>query len=606
MKAGKKARSAGEGRSCGLSLINYGSQQYDGPPRGRLMRKVAAMGDVEQEPPAIRDALGALERGDHQRAQQLCTSALQDSEQRADALHILGLLAHRRGHRRQALAFMQQAVSADPENGNRRLDLAHLANEIGAHYHAIAHMESVVAHCGEVPEALRCLGEALLSLNFPDMAADRFERAVMAARERAELWADLGHAYMACGRAEHALSALQAALRLKPEHAKYRLGFALAHIQLGHLSHAQALLETLVQHEPTGDTYWAALSLCRREQGDLQGAQNALERCLTLTSHAPEHLRSYADLALLQGDASRAWEYHFRADCKQQGGPSPLRPLDGRPLLVDGGRDCGSVLWLARFVETLAQRGGNVTLRCPRALHRLLQHNFPGLQLLAPDADLPQHATPNHQYASLLGLPHRLEFASDASRSRPYLKAPQPRVDFYRKRIGNEHRLRVGLYWHNTHNRREPQHSMHLSRLLPLLHEPRLYCMSLQDGPAGEQIHAVPEGFALALAPREARASQQNDFQELASLMSALDIIIAVDSPIAHLAGALGLPVWIPLAAVPTPPWGIDGHCWYPQQRIFRQTRRNDFGPAIQQIREALQERLQLGHDHSDTRAVPT
>jgi hypothetical protein len=174
----------------------------------------------------------------------------------------------------------------------------------------------------------------------------------------------------------------------------------------------------------------------------------------------------------------------------------------------------------------------------------------------------------------------------------PYLAAPEDQVAAWRARRGARPGIWVGLVWAGAARPDQPQanqidrrRSLHLDQLAPLAHIPGVTFVSLQKGPAAAQLAAPPPGLAI-----EDWSAELDDFTDTAALIAALDLVIAVDTAVAHLAGALGKPVWLLNRFDSCWRWlvGRDDSPWYPTLRQFRQTQPGDWTDVVARLRLAL------------------
>jgi tetratricopeptide (TPR) repeat protein len=260
-------------------------------------------------------------------------------------------------------------------------------------------------------------------------------------------------------------------------------------------------------------------------------------------------------------------------------------PLAGKTVLLHSDEGLGDTIQYVRYATLVAQRGARVILEVQDALHPLLSA-LDGVSLclpktaydLLPDFDL---------HCPLSGLPlafgTRLETIPAA---RSYLSPPQARAEEWRARLGPHDRLRAGLVWSGN-----PDHSNDRSRSMPLqtmtaILDPGVHFFSLQKQPRSDDRAVLAEQTGIVDL-----TAHLTDFMETAALVSCLDLVIAVDTSVAHLAAALGCPTWILLPFTPDYRWllGRDDNPWYPTVRLFRQDQRRDYAPVLDRMRKALQ-----------------
>jgi hypothetical protein len=278
---------------------------------------------------------------------------------------------------------------------------------------------------------------------------------------------------------------------------------------------------------------------------------------------------------LLLGDYERGWaEYEWRWRTGEMHLPSFAQPrwdgapLGGRTVLLYAEQGLGDALQFVRYAPLVRQRGGRVIVACRAPLLRLLA-GCAGIDRLADQAgDLPAFDV----YAPLLSLPHLLGTTlATVPAAVPYLHADPALVERWRGELAAGPAFRVGIGWQGSPlHPADRRRSVPVSFFRPLAAVPGVRLYSLQKGTGAEQLGGPHGRFpAEDLSPRLA------DFADTAAVMKNLDLVITVDTALAHLAGALGLPVWVALPFAPDWRWltGRDDSPWYPTARLFRQPR---------------------------------
>lgn len=259
-------------------------------------------------------------------------------------------------------------------------------------------------------------------------------------------------------------------------------------------------------------------------------------------------------------------------------GPAQQPPRSKR-IAVYAEQGLGDVIQFIRYVPLMQADGAAVFGVIPPDLIPLLEHSMPGLQCLTPQW---QFEVDHH--VALLDLPmHYGTSLENVPAAVPYLRPPQDKVDLWRGRLAPwSQKLKVGIAWAGSPQQvNNVNRSMRLSQLAPLMEMTGVQCFSLQKGDAGpftdvtfgaEQLVDLTLGWG--------------DFTDSAAMLQNLDLIITVDTAVAHLAGAMGKPVWVMLAPNADWRWLLDreGSPWYPTMRLFRR----GFGEA----REAQVERV--------------
>jgi hypothetical protein len=242
------------------------------------------------------------------------------------------------------------------------------------------------------------------------------------------------------------------------------------------------------------------------------------------------------------------------------------------------------MLQFVRYAPLVTQRGGRVILECPATLTRLFSQLPQIQQIIATGAPLPNFDI----HCPLMSLP--LAFKTDLNSipaSIPYLKSDPKLSEVWNKRLESEKTgRRIGLAWAgaSTHPN-DRNRSIHLSQFAPLAGTPDAIYFSLQKGEATKQV--PPAGMVW-----RDFTSDITDFADTAALLENLDLLITVDTSVAHLAGAMGKRVWLLLPFVPDWRWLLhrEDSPWYPTMRIFRQLTLGDWPGVMSRVTEELKE----------------
>ncbi|MDQ2105738.1 tetratricopeptide repeat protein [Azospirillum isscasi] len=436
-----------------------------------------------------------------------------------------------------------------------------------------------------------------------DAAAERLARRARAlAPQEAEAHAKLGLALAAQGRHAAAAACGRVALACDPAHALSLSNLGTLTILLDEDAQALRLADRALLVAPDlGDALVvrgdALVRLDRpREAVDaFRGALRVAPRLVT--AHV-----NLAHLLLRLGDYAAGWaefEWRWRSEA-QAGWRRPFRQprwagvdLAGQTILVHAEQGLGDTIQFVRFLDAVLRAGpARIHLETQGPLLPLLTHsldparvsvipraaNFPGVSgLPETDVQIPLMSLAGLFCPSLEAIPARV----------PYLSVPEERRGFWERRLRNDApgaRLRVGLAWAGRPQyHADATRSMPLSALAPLAAVPGVALFSLQVGEASEQIARAP-------FPVIDLSDGPPGMLEAAAAMEGLDLIVAVDTAIAHLAGALARPVWVLLAKDNDWRWlnGRDDSPWYPTARLFRQTRRSDWSGPVEEAARAL------------------
>ncbi len=307
----------------------------------------------------------------------------------------------------------------------------------------------------------------------------------------------------------------------------------------------------------------------------------AYQRAIELRESYAEARHALAMVYLQQGHFEQGWsDYEYR--WKLAASPRPYQhrqpqwrgeSLEGKTILLYTEQGLGDTLQFARYIPMVAKQAGRVYLVCQPALERLFLQ-WPSVHLLT---DLYERLPAYDLHCAVTSLPLAFGTRLDSIPAQvPYLLPDPALAERWSRRLGATGRLRVGLAWAgNPLHQNDRQRSIALSRLAPPLAQlaDRVAFYSLQKGDAAGKGREVPE---LNLVDLD---TELNDFTDTAAAISCLDLVISVDTAVAHLAGALGVRVWTLLAFASDWRWLLDrtDSPWYPTMRLFRQRTAGDW-----------------------------
>jgi Flp pilus assembly protein TadD len=523
--------------------------------------------------------------------------AVRLSPDHAGACSNLGEVLRHRGRLDESLKYCRQAIELRP-------DFAPAHNHLGLALSANEQFEEAVAHCAEavrldpnLAEAHHGLGYALLQLKRVDEAVAAIETALRLKPTLAEAYSNLAAALLRRGKVEEALARLQEALRLQPDLADAYLHRAHALWQLGQFDEAAACGEQVVRLKPDSAEGHNVLGVVHMKAGRPAEAVAAFGRAVAVKpDFAQAHFNRGLAL-LLQGDYEHGWpEYDWRWRCRDfvtrpvaEGGWDGS-PLAGRTILLQAEQGVGDTLQFIRFAPLVKQQGGTVILACSPALGSLLSR-CEGIDQVVEQGKIDVKFDVE---APLLSLPGKLKTTLATVPARvPYLFGDPAREEHWRQELSRVPGLKVGIAWQGNPDHPEDRlRSVPLTCFAPLARE-GVRLISLQLGPGREQIDSPSGRLPVEeLAPRSQESSWT--FLDTAAVVKHLDLVITVDTAVAHLTGGLGVPVWIGLAFAPDWRWllGLENSPWYPTVRLFRQTRFGDWDDVFVRMAVELEKLL--------------
>ncbi len=452
------------------------------------------------------------------------------------------------GRQREAEAVLRAFLHADPNEGRAHLELAHVLRDRENFEGAERHYRRALELMDSKPVILDALAGLLIASGREDEGESCFRQALALDADRLPSLNNLGLLMASRGNLDEAVELFHRAIKLMPQGAD--LWFNLA------------------------ETLHARLSL--------DEAREAYDQAIALRQDfAIAHL--HKGMAWLrEGHFRKGWEeyeWRWRAEGFPNT-PAPGIPWDGSPLngadiFLTAEQGLGDILQFVRYAALVSDRGGRVILQVPQSMTRLMK-TVPGVARVIPTTQ-PLGGGPVH--APLMSLPHLFGTTLDTIPANiPYMKVDDEDAAIWRSRIGSDG-LKAGVVWRgNIDHRNDANRSGTLSMMAPLADLPgvRLFCLQ-KDPPVGDR--PLPDTM-MDLGPK------LNDFAQTAAAVSCLDLIISVDTAVAHLAGALGKPVWLLLPHSPDWRWLLDrkDSPWYPSMRLYRQSRRGGWGPVMDQV----------------------
>ncbi|WP_293126260.1 tetratricopeptide repeat protein [Microcoleus sp. bin38.metabat.b11b12b14.051] len=541
----------------------------------------------------------------------------------AEALVNLGVLREEQGDVPEAIKHYQEAVQLNPHCAAAYFNLGIVQEEQGQEVEAIANYELAIANYEQAIDrepnyfhALHNLAYASIRQGKIARAIELYDRALASQPNLVESAIALGKSLQQQDKLDEAVAVFQQAIHKFPTHAGARWHLAIVLHKQGKIADAIACYQEALSLKPDFPQAWDNLGKAVEETantekaiepGDLNSL-NSLETALhdrgefaaPLTGYSqavefnlanPESHLNLGLALLLAGDLQRGFsEYEWRLLVERKQFPhhkfhQPLwdgKDLAGKAILICPEQGLGDAIQFVRYVDLVKQKGGRVIFWCLPHLERLFAQ-VAGIDELIVSPE----AAPDFQVcAQLLSLPYLLKTSLETIPAKvPYL-APPPDLKCY---LPKNSQFKVGIVWSGN-----PKHSQNKVRSLPLkllaklLDIPRAEFYSLQKELTTDD-RALLEQLPIAdLSPH------LGDMADTAAAILALDLVISVDTSVAHLAGALGKPVWVVLCFVPDWRWMLEGEDspWYPTARLFRQPKAGDWEPVLARVLLALTEKI--------------
>jgi tetratricopeptide (TPR) repeat protein len=533
------------------------------------------------------------QRGNHDTAAGLMSRALKLDRHDAACWSNRGLVAAALGHLDEAMICYDQALQLQPDFADAHNNFGVALQAQGAFLEAIEHYRLALASNPTLLDAHLNLGTALNKLARFDEALACYRHVLSLDPTSAEAHFSAGNTYQAQGDHGAAIASFEQALALRANYAEAHVNLGSLIGKLGDYAGAESHYRRAVALKPV-PTHLVCLGGSIGAQGRLDEEEGFYRRALAHDPHYADAHQNLAWLLLKRGDYKEGWaEFALRwrkndYDAIAVPGVTEWRgePLEGRRLLLVGEQGFGDHFQFLRFASVLAQRGAIVDLCVREALLPLVgrmagvHRAYSGKPAGEYDFWVPMMSVPSCLGLDLSTLPADV----------PYLFADKAKTKAWRKRLGaaNESKRKVGLVWAGSPTFGNDRYrSTTLADLSPLSEAENVAWYALQKGPAHAQLADGPPAFRA-----NDFTAALNSFEDTAALIMNLDLVIAVDTGVAHLAAALGKPVWLLLPANSDWRWleARSDSPWYPGMRLFRQAVLGDWVPVVKHVSAALRD----------------
>ena len=507
------------------------------------------------------------------------------------ALHQLGQQLVTAGRFEEARQSLEMSLDLLPGQAECHFDLANVFYAAGRLDDAITEYRRAVQFDPRLAPAWYNMGVALMQGERMQDAEYAYRRAIRYAANNPETHNNLAILLQSTGRGREAIPHYKKAAALRPGFYEPRFNLGSLLQDLGRLEEARQVFEELLADCPGHTEASNNLANVLSEMGRHEQARQRFERVLAVN---PGHNLSRWNLGLNQlrtGDWEAGWKnYEARFLQMGQGGGRSSQPLwDGRTLngarlLLTAEQGMGDLLQAARFVRSVALRGGRVAIECHAPLLDLFAR-MPEVELIVEVGnELPAHDC----WLPMMSLPFVLGMTLNSLPSEAsYLKPDPVRVEYWREKLSEWKGVRAGFAWSgNPKFRVNAKRSLtssdvrQISKLAKQGDGAPVHLFSLQKG--------VPAPVGAKLIPLDDDASSMG---ELAAVMMNLDLVLTVDTSVAHLAGALGRPVWTMLAFHADWRWMTAEYAttpWYPTMRLLRQVKQGDWSNVLDDVEEGL------------------
>jgi tetratricopeptide (TPR) repeat protein len=562
---------------------------------------------VSQNPGALdlgqsmNEALALQRQGRLGEAEKIYARVLKAAPDNFDALNLLSTVKARLGRMGEAHRLLSAAVKINPRAAGAWINLGEVLHALKRNKEALDCFDKARALAPDDVDILNRHANALLSLDRAGDALAEFQQVLARVPQHAEARVNCGIAHAALGAPAAALAEFDRALTIAPGHpvAHYNRGVAL--YELGRYAEAVAAQDAALAAAPEHAGAWLT-------RGRALAALNRYEEAIGSYGKALSYRKDDADsqfmtaLALLTlGDYAHGFEkYEYRW---RRTGMAPQKsrarrlwlgeyPLARKTILLHAEQGLGDTIQFARYVPLLAQTGAKVAFEVQAELKPLLARLEGAGAVIAPGEVPP----PFDVHCPLGSLPLAFKTVPETVPAQvPYLAAEEAHIAKWSARLGALARPRIAIAWSgNASHLNDRNRSIAFARLAPLFLPPCPRAGEISEGARFIGIQRDVRGEDAAALAGESRVlhvgGELEDFRDTAAVIALADLVITVDTAVAHLAGAMAKPVWVLVPFAPDWRWTLSGESspWYPTARVFRQTSLGDWDGVLARVAAEL------------------
>jgi len=531
------------------------------------------------------------------KAERLYRQILSAYPAHADTLNLLGVVTHQLRRDGSALELLKRAIAINPNFAPYHSNLGQILHDLGRTDEAIASCGRAIQLSPAFPEAYNTLAIALEASGQFDEAIASCRRAIGLEPDYAEAHSNLGSALRQQGRLDEAAAAIRRSVELNPQRpeALSNLGNVLQ--DADQLDEAISCYRRAIAIRSNYPQAYNNLGTAMRRQQRLDEAIACYRRAIVIDPHYADAHYNLGMALLAAGEMAEGWrehEWRWKTPGMLRGArhfPQPQwdgEPAEGKTLLIHPEQGFGDSLHFCRYATLAAERGLRVVLEAPEPLVRILRSLAGVESVLATGQPLP----PFDLHCPMLSMPLAMRTTlATIPAAGAYLRADAAQAAAFgaRLRASGVQGPKIGLVWAGNSRLHVPgaalldrRRSIAPQSLAPLLDLPGLHFVSLQkDGPA------APAHF-----PLTDFMAEMNDFADTAALIATLDLVISVDTAVAHLAAALGTPVWLLDRFDPCWRWLTSRRNtpWYPGLRLYRQPQPGDWERVVAEVARDLRD----------------
>ena len=548
--------------------------------------------------PGHADALHLLgliyfEKGDTRNAEEFISRAIENDETVPLFYVSLGDVLQVKGNFSDAAACYRKALSLNPDLVEALCNMGNLLRQQGKFNHAIACYQKSLAINPLLPEVHNNMGLAYHKKNDYDAAVSCFKQSVSLKPDCADAYNNLGNVYRDQSKFKEAAEQYQHALQLRPKDSMINYNLGVLFQMQNDVDHACEFYQKAAEHKPEIPDAHNNLGKLHHDRNQLAQAIWHYNRAIQLS---PEHTDAHFNRSLsylAAGRYAEGWKgYEWRFKRKEWKKIYPHRlqarrwdgsDFSGKTLLVHSEQGFGDTLQFIRYLPQVKAKGGTVVFEMRPELYNLLK-DFPGVDRGVPMSFEQPPLQAYDAYVPLMSLCGIFGTTLETiPNSVPYIHVSSEKREHWGLRISGSE-LKIGLAW-AAKTTYKHEKSCLLENFFPLMDLPGTQFYGLQKGNAAEQLKNL-SSYMINLG------EEFETFADTAGAIDCLDLVISVDTAVAHLAGSMGKPVWVLLPFSADWRWLLERRDspWYPTMRLFRQSQPGDWKPVMLQLHMELRQ----------------
>ena len=492
-----------------------------------------------------------------------------------------------------AIASFDKAIALKPDYSPAYNSRGNALQALRRFDEAVETYDNAIAFKADYAAAYSNRGNALQSLNRFEEAIESYGKAIALRPDYCDAYNNRGVSLRRLGRFDEACQDFESAIALLPDHAGLHSNRGNALLAIGRFEDAIESYDTAIALSPHYPDVYDNRGVALKELKRFDEAMESFGKALALKPDYHEAIFNRALLHLLMGRFDIGWrDYEARKNTRENvsnrcwGKPLWLGETDisGKTILVDWEQGFGDVIQMCRYISLLKKAGATVLFLPQKNLRTLMRGLDPDVCIIDHDTVVPEFDL----HCSVMSLPFAFKTDIGSIPSASYISADKDKVALWRDRLGRKTKLRVGVVWKGNAFPGNSR-SIELERFRRLFN-PRLEFISLQKEVTDAERSLLDRAGVLHAGDAFA------DFSDTAALCVLMDLVISIDTSVAHLAGALGVPVWVLLNWAPDWRWLLDrdDSPWYPSMRLFRQKAQGDWNSMLERVELELEQALHV------------